>query len=95
MKNVNLTGLFLAMVAEFGATGFALSSIVPDGGSEPIDALIVFEDTNIHDEDLAKVNEIIYENITGEVLQAVVKLKDNKLEVYIEFTNSEFLDSLD
>jgi len=48
MKNVNLTGLFLAMVADFGVTGFAISSIVPEGG-EPIDALITFEDANIHD----------------------------------------------
>lgn len=94
MKNVNLSGIFLAMVADFGARGFELSSIVPEGG-EPIDALVQFKGADVSKFDEAKANTILTENITGNVLQAVAKVKNDVIEVYIEFENSQYLDSLD
>ncbi len=98
MKNLNLTDLFLAMVAKFGVSGFELSSIIPKN-AEPIDAHIRFKDATVIEEDITEINEIIYEYITGEVKQVVVKLNDGtdykEIIVYIEFINSEFLDTLD
>jgi len=94
MKNVNLTGIFLAMIAQFGVSGFELSSIIPID-KEPIDALIKFKDATVNEEDIASINEIIYANVIGEVRQVEAKLKDGTIEIYIEFTNSEFLDTLD
>jgi hypothetical protein len=94
MKNVNLTGIFLGMV-NFGVSGFELTSITSKDG-EPIDALIRFKDAVVIEEDLVKINEMVYANITTEVKQAVVRIKNvNEVELYIEFTNSEFLDTLD
>lgn len=101
MKNVNLTGIFLAMVESFGVNSFNLTSIVPEGG-EPIDALITFDggDFNWFDlEDAANkceaVENIVKANLTGEVLQIRTSIKNSKLELYIEFENSKFLDDLD
>lgn len=95
MKNVNLTGIFLAMVAEFGVNHMQLDSIVPVGGDEPIDALISFKGCDMATFDQHKADTILSDNITGKVLQAVVKAKDDSIEVYIEFENSDFIDSLD
>jgi len=95
MKNVNLSLIFLGMVADFGARGMEVSSIVPDGGIEPIDALISFKGCDMSTFDQHKADTIIADNITGNVLQAVVKPKEDSIELYIEFENSKFLDDLD
>lgn len=93
MKNVNLTGLFLAMSAEFGVAGFELACITPVG-KEPIDALIHFKDGLIGVFDLGKAEEIVKANLTGDVKQFNVSLMSGEIEVYIEFTNSTFIDEL-
>lgn len=83
MKNVNLTGLYLALVSEFGVTSFELSSIVPTT-NEPIDAMIDFN-SKLDEFDVDRIQSIVTENITGEVKQATVKTKGNVIHVYIEF----------
>jgi len=94
MKNVNLTGLYLALVAKFGVTGFELTSIVPQNTEtkEPIDAMIDFYGGNVVAFDLSEIGRILNENITGEIKQATASLKSDKIHIYIEFTNSEFKD---
>jgi hypothetical protein len=84
MKNVNLTGLYLALVSEFGVTSFELSSIVPTTTNEPIDAMIDFN-SKLDEFDVDRIQSIVTENITGEVKQATVKTKGNVIHVYIEF----------
>jgi len=84
MKNVNLTGLYLALVSEFGVTSFELSSIVPTTTNEPIDAMIDFN-SKLDEFDVDRIQSIVTENITGEVKQATVKTKENVIHVYIEF----------
>lgn len=85
MKNVNLTGLYLSLVAEFGVTSFELSSIVPTTTNEPIDAAIDFNSRLEVEFDLERIQSIVNENITGDVKQATVKAKENVIHVYIEF----------
>ena len=92
MKNVNLTGLFLAMVAKFGVNSFELYSIVPYNG-EPIDALITFKGSNATLADIDMINEIVDENITGEVKQSKVTITIVNIQVYIEFEH-KFIDEL-
>ena len=84
MKNVNLTGLYLSLVAEFGVTSFELSSIVPTTTNEPIDAMIDFN-SNLEVFDIDRIQTIVNENIAVEVKQATVKVKENVIHVYIEF----------
>jgi hypothetical protein len=86
MKNVNLTGLYLSLVAEFGVTSFELSSIVPTTTNEPIDAMIDFNSRldNV-DFDIEKLQSIVNDNIIGDVKQATVKIQENVIHVYIEF----------
>jgi hypothetical protein len=86
MKNVNLTGLYLSLVAEFGVTSFELSSIVPTTTNEPIDAMIDFNSRldNV-DFDVEKLQSIVNDNIIGDVKQATVKIQENVIHVYIEF----------
>ncbi len=88
MKNVNLIGLFLALVTNFGVTGFSLNSLIPEG-KEPIDASIDFVSGNVGVFDLGKIDELLKENITGEVKQAVVSLKEGKIHIYIEFLGGD------
>lgn len=85
MKNVNLTGLYLSLVAEFGITSFELSSIVPTTTNEPIDAMIDFNSHLDNEFDIERIQSIVNENITGDVKQATVKTKENVIHVYIEF----------
>ena len=86
MKNVNLTGLYLSLVAEFGVTSFELSSIVPTTTNEPIDAAIDFNSRFEEVEfDVERIQSIVNENITGDVKQATAKTKENVIHVYIEF----------
>jgi len=84
MKNVNLTGLYLSLVAEFGVTSFELSSIVPTTTNEPIDAMIDFN-SNLEVFDIDRIQSIVNENIAVEVKQATVKIKESVIHVYIEF----------
>ena len=84
MKNVNLTGLYLSLVAEFGVTSFELSSIVPTTTNEPIDAMIDFNSTS-NEFDVDRIQSIVNKNIAVEVKQATVKTKENVIHVYIEF----------
>jgi len=84
MKNVNLTGLFLSLVAEFGVTSFELSSIVPTTTNEPIDAMIDFN-SRLDEFDIDRIQSIVNENIAVEVKQATVKIKESVIHVYIEF----------
>lgn len=93
MKNVNLTGLFLAMVAKFSVNSFDLHSVVPEGG-EPIDALITFKGGNVGVFDLGKVLELVKENLTDAIKESGVKIKEGNVQVYIEFANSTFIDEL-
>lgn len=96
MKNVKLSGIFLAMVAEFGTRGFEVTSIVPDYSIEPIDALITFKGCDMTTFNLSKANDIVKENIDmRDVLQVLVNAKQDSIEVYLEFIGSRFLDSLD
>jgi hypothetical protein len=92
MKNVNLTGLYLAMITNFGVNGFDLHSIIPEGG-EPIDALICFRGGNEKLNDIDKINEMVSEHITGDVKQVKVDITALYIQVYIEFTNSTFIES--
>ena len=85
MKNVNLTGLYLSLVAEFGVTRFELSSIVPTTTNEPIDAMIDFNSRLDIEFDVERIQSIVNENITGDIKQATVKTKENVIHVYIEF----------
>ncbi len=85
MKNVNLTGLYLSLVAEFGVTSFELSSIVPTTTNEPIDAMIDFNSRLDIEFDVERIQSIVNENITSDVKQATVKTKENVIHVYIEF----------
>jgi len=85
MKNVNLTGLYLSLVAEFGVTSFELSSIVPTTTNEPIDAMIDFNSRLDIEFDVERIQSIVNENITGDVKHATVKTKENVIHVYIEF----------
>lgn len=99
MKNVNLTGIFLAMASTFGCAGFNTNSLIPTDG-EPIDMMLMFnvnKDT-FKDEDIAKVNEIVYANIGEVVKQVDIKFDGDKtnsnLTIYVEFANSTFIDNL-
>lgn len=83
MKNINLTGLYLAMVAKFGVTGFELSSLVPQGG-EPIDMLITFNGGSIGEFDLSKIEEFVIENQTGELQTIRTKIIDGRVQIYLE-----------
>jgi len=86
MKNVNLTGLYLTLVAEFGVTSFELSSIVPTTKNEPIDAMIDFNSRLEGIEfDIERLQTIVNDNIIGDVKQATVKTQENVIHVYIEF----------
>lgn len=86
MKNVNLTGLYLSLVAEFGVTSFELSSIVPTTTNEPIDVMIDFNSRLDNVEfDVEKLQSIVNDNIIGDVKQATVKIQENVIHVYIEF----------
>jgi len=85
MKNVNLTGLYLSLVAEFGVTSFDLSSITPTTTNEPIDAMIDFNSRLDIEFDIERLQTILNDNITGDVKQATVKTKENVINVYIEF----------
>lgn len=89
MKNVNLTGLFLAMVAKFDVSGFELTSIIPQNTEvkEPIDVMIDFTCNDITLLDINEINKIINENIAGEVKQTSVKIKGNIIHVYVEFAD--------
>lgn len=86
MENVNLTGLYLALVTDFGVTSFELSSIVPTTTNKPIDIMIDFnsrfEDVEF---DVEKISKIVNDNISGEVKQSIVKTKESVIHVYIEF----------
>lgn len=92
MKNVNLSQMFLVMVANFGAKGFSLNSIISNEG-QPIDALIEFNGCDMSTFDQSKANQFLMDSINGDVLQAVIEPKDNVIEVYIEFTNSKFTEA--
>lgn len=100
MKNVNLTGLFLALATQFGVKSFEVSCITPNG-SEPIDVLMYFKEGIVEVNDIPKILDIVKEN-TGEVKETGVKLTDNGfsniefkgIEIYIEFINSTFIDEL-
>lgn len=84
MKNVNLTGLYLALVSEFGVIGFTLSSIVPNT-NEPIDAAIDFTSKDEEIEfDVVRIQELVNQNVT-DVKQTRIKTSENILHVYIEF----------
>jgi hypothetical protein len=95
MKNVNLTGLFLALSAKFGVNAFELSSIAPEG-KEPNDVLIKFKGGNFGYIDLEAAAEkcetvevLVNENITGEVSKISTSIKSGDLELYIEFLTSD------
>jgi hypothetical protein len=87
MKNVNLTGLYMAMVAKFGVTGFELSSLVPQGG-EPIDMLITFNGGDIENLDNLKVlfdvDEITRQNVTGDLQTINFKINEGRIQIYLE-----------
>ena len=90
MKNVNLTGLYLALMAKYGVQYFELSSIKKIGSTEPVDVMIHF---NCKDTDLITlddVNAILADNIKGEFKQAVAGVKDSQIQIYIEFLVYEF-----
>lgn len=91
MKDVNLTGIFLSLASRFGCSNFNCSSIIPIDG-EPIDMLLVFNINDFNEEDIDIVNEIIYENITCEVKGVDTKFDNKGLSIYVEFTNSKFID---
>ena len=84
MKNVNLTGLYLAMVSKFGVTGFELTSLVPQGG-EPIDMLITFYGGDINSLTiLADVDACIRQNISGELQVIRPKINEGRIQIYLE-----------
>lgn len=93
MKNVNLTGLYLALVASCDVTGFELSGLRKIDSVEPTDALITFYPKDVNKVDISDVNKILKENITGEVMsmQAIID-NQNNISIYIEFDNSDFND---
>jgi hypothetical protein len=94
MKNVNLTGLYLALIANCDVTGFELSSVRKLASVEPSDVLIDFEPRDAAKVNIAEVEKIVKENITGDVKQVVVNLNDKKkIHVYIEFVNSDWNDN--
>ena len=85
MKNLNLTGLYLALIAKYDVSGFNLSSIRKIGSNEPVDASIDFFDNDLVEIDLELVKTLVEANIEGEVKQVAVRLKDSYIHVYIEF----------
>lgn len=94
MKNVNLTGIFLSLAATFGVTGFELSCIKPVD-TEPIDALIKFKNGNFGYVDLEAaadkceaVENIVKENITGNLPKISTSIKNGELELYLEFEHT-------
>ena len=92
MKNVNLTGLYLALIAKYNVNGFSLHSIVKIGETEPIDAIIDFTCPDVSIVSLDDVKLILDNNITGEVLQATPRILDDKIHIYIEFLGDHWND---
>ena len=84
MKNVNLTGLFLALVAKYGVSSFKVNSIINNKTNEPVDAIITFYNGNLTTLNLDEAEQIVKAN-TGEVKQFTVKKHKNNIRVYIEF----------
>ena len=92
MKNVNLTGLFLALVASCDVTGFELSCLRKIDSLEPSDAQINFFYTGKKEINVDEIKEEIVKYITSETKQISVALRNEKISVYIEFMNSDFND---
>ena len=85
MKNLNLTGLYLDLIAKYDVTGFHLSSIRKIGSIEPTDASIDFFNYRYGDIDMELVKTLVEANIEGAYKQLAVRLKDTYIHVYIEF----------
>lgn len=85
MKNVNLTGLYLALIVKADVSGFNLTSIRPITSVEPIDAAIDFTCPDTTKLNLDDITDIVKSHINGEVKQVLVKLKDETIHTYIEF----------
>ena len=93
MKNVNLTGLYLALIANCDVTGFELSSLRKNDSVEPTDALITFYPKDSNKVNISEVNKILKENVTGDVLSMDAKFNNqNNISIHIEFNNSDFND---
>lgn len=88
MKNVNLTGLFLALVAKYGVTSFKVNSIINNKTNEPVDAIITFYNGKLDTLNLNEAEEIVKVNV-GEVKQFTVKKHKNNIRVYVEFIGND------
>jgi len=85
MENVNLTKLYLGLIEKCNVTGFELSSIRKVDSIKPVDAKINFKVVDIQSVDLEMARSVLAYCITGEVKQSTIKLKDDSIEIYIEF----------
>lgn len=89
MKNVNLTSLYLNLLAKFNISTFNCSSIKKTGETEPNDIMIrchIIDEAPIN---IDEVKTILDSNITGEVKQATATLVDDKIQIYIEFLGND------
>ena len=85
MKNVNLTGLYMALIAKCGVMGFELSSVRRVVDLEPSDVMLDFYANGEIKANPDEIKAILDANITGEVKQATVKLTEFGVHIYIEF----------
>lgn len=92
MKNVNLTQIYLDLIARCNVTGFTLSSIRKTNSVEPIDAVMDFDCVDINAVNIEDVKEIVNTNISGLVRKYDAKINDNKIHVYIEFIGGDYND---
>lgn len=93
MKNVNLTGLYMALILKCDIRGFELSGLRKIDNPEPYDMTLDFVPMDITSVNIDEVKNIVVSNIDGEVKQVSVSIiEDSKVHIYVEFMNSDWND---
>lgn len=91
MKNVNLTGIYLDLITKCGINGFELSSIIKTDNPNPCDMVMRFTPTlEVKHDD---IKDIVNKHITSDVKHLSVAIKENKVEIYMEFIGHDFNDT--
>lgn len=93
MKNLNLTGLYLALIKSCDVTNFRVSCLRKFNSDEPSDAFMIFDTKGDEEIDLKKVGVDLADNISGDIKTTNIEIRHNRLYVYVEFLSSDMNDN--
>ena len=85
MKKLDLNKLFAGLTKKFGVNMYDIGHMLNSNAITPHDVVIDAYGRNVKESDLRKIEKLLKRCITGKVISQSVKIKGNKIHIYVEF----------